>query len=134
MREGSTTVVKDLLERLPLPGFSLGNLNNKNAAIRLFSLEDCERGLDLIVLVVFVLDIVIYAGNLLRSASLADNRSYPSGNSDFLKHIYELAERLVRPVFDFVPMKGFKILVHWLCSGSADLYSCDHVPNPTDCH
>lgn len=35
-------------------------------AIRLLSLEDRERGLDLIVLVVFVLDVVVYAVDFLR--------------------------------------------------------------------
>ena len=38
---------------------------NGEAALRLLSLEDCEGGLDLIVLVVFVLDVVIYTRNFL---------------------------------------------------------------------
>ena len=72
MREGSTTVVRDLLERLPLVTVRLNSSNNGKATLRLLSLEDCEGGLDLVVLIVFILNVVIYTGDFLRIVTSAN--------------------------------------------------------------
>ncbi len=62
MREGLTIAVSDLLDKLPLEKeVSSCKSRAKAGSIRLFSLQCCEGGLDLVVLVVFVLDIVVYA-------------------------------------------------------------------------
>lgn len=65
----------------------------------------------MIILVVFVLDIVVDAGDLLYVNSVFEGRPFfPSVPKYLLKRNHDLAEGFVRSVFDLVPMEGLQIL------------------------
>ena len=76
-------------------------------ASRLFSLQNGQRCLDLIILVVLVLDIVVDAGNFLcaNSVFVAIPFAHDSISRYLLKRDNDLAQRFVGSVFDFVPME-----------------------------
>ena len=89
------------------------------AALRLLSLEDCEGGLDLVVLVVLVLNVVIYTRDFLRPRRQKNKAISRSIVPNLLQHIYELAEWFVCPVFDLVPVEGSEVLINRFCRASA---------------
>ncbi len=70
MREGLTIAVRDLFERLPLGeivSLDLRRPEPGGIGIRLLSLQSRQIGLDLIVLVVFILHVIINARELLKT-------------------------------------------------------------------
>ena len=104
--------------------------------IRLLPLENSKRGLDLIVLVVLVLNVIVYTRDFLIVADVsvpyATHKSLSTAH--LLQHIYELTQGFVRPVFDFVPIEGFKILVNWLCVTVSQDWCRSPTQSSTDCH
>lgn len=113
MERGSTTELRDLVDRFPLP---MSLVDASVRAVRdslLFPLKDGQCVLDLIVLGVFPSDVVVDTGSFLPFISMAPR--HQEYFSHLLKQIDQLPQRLVCPVLDLVPRKRPQVLINRLC-------------------